>query len=81
MPQPANHHASGGLGFIGALTITFITLKLCGVISWPWWWVLAPLWGSLLLVVAVVAFGVLGIILFDVYRHWDWKRRNSQKER
>lgn len=29
--QPA---ASGGIGFLGLLTIVFITLKLTGVISW-----------------------------------------------
>lgn len=36
--------ASGGIGFFGLLAIVFITLKLCGVIAWSWWWVLAPLW-------------------------------------
>ena len=25
------------------LTMIFITLKLCGVIEWSWWWVLSPL--------------------------------------
>ena len=30
--------------FFGLLTITFIVLKLCGVIDWSWWWVLAPTW-------------------------------------
>ncbi len=51
---------SSGIGFTGLLTITFIVLKLCGVISWSWWWVLSPLWISalfvlfLLLVVVVV---------------------------
>lgn len=34
--------ASGGIGFVGLLTIVFITLKLCGVIQWSWWWVLSP---------------------------------------
>lgn len=24
------------------LTMIFVTLKLCGVISWSWWWVLCP---------------------------------------
>ena len=33
------------LGFEDALTIAFIVLKLCNVISWRWIWVLAPLWG------------------------------------
>lgn len=52
---------SGGIGFLGVLTIVFIVLKLCGVISWSWWWVLCPLWGpfalGLLIVLAVFAFG------------------------
>ena len=30
--------------FAGVLTIVFIVLKLTEVISWSWWWVLAPLW-------------------------------------
>jgi len=28
---------------IGVFLI-FLTLKLCGVIDWSWWWVTAPLW-------------------------------------
>lgn len=36
--------ASGGIGFCGLLTIAFIVLKLCKVISWSWIWVFAPLW-------------------------------------
>lgn len=34
----------GGVGFLGLLTIVFITLKLCNVINWSWWWVTMPLW-------------------------------------
>lgn len=29
---------SGGIGFLGPLTIAFIVLKLCAVIDWSWWW-------------------------------------------
>jgi hypothetical protein len=32
------------IGFCGLLAVVFIALKLGGVISWSWWWVLAPLW-------------------------------------
>ena len=42
-----------GIGFTGLLTIAFIVLKLCGVINWSWWWVLAPLWIPILLVVVI----------------------------
>jgi hypothetical protein len=47
------------LGFGGILTVAFIVLKLLGKIQWSWWWVLAPTWIPLaillgLLVVVVV---------------------------
>jgi hypothetical protein len=29
---------------VGLLTIVFVTLKLIGVISWSWLWVLSPIW-------------------------------------
>lgn len=44
-----NKERSGGIGFFGALTIAFIVLRLCGIISWPWLWVLAPIWLPILL--------------------------------
>jgi hypothetical protein len=46
------------------LTIAFIVLKLCNVITWSWWWVLAPLW----IPVAVVILGLLFLlILYVIY--------------
>lgn len=49
----------GGIGFLGLLTIVFITLKLIGYITWSWWWVLAPFWipASVLLLIAIIATG------------------------
>lgn len=38
--------SSGGIGFVGLLTILFITLKLLGKIDWSWWWVISPIWIS-----------------------------------
>jgi len=52
--------SSGGVGFVGLLTIVFITLKLLGNISWSWWWVLSPVWISFL-VVAIIIVGFIGI--------------------
>ena len=46
--------ASGGIDFTGLLTIAFIILKLCGIITWSWWWVLSPLWISAILWVILV---------------------------
>jgi hypothetical protein len=51
--------SSGGVGFSGLLTIVFIALKLTGNITWPWIWVLSPLWISFLLVVAILSIMLL----------------------
>lgn len=45
---------NGGIGFVGLLTIVFIVLKLCGVISWGWIWVLSPLWFPVVVLVILV---------------------------
>lgn len=43
----------GGLGISSVLQVIFLVLKLCGLIDWPWIWVLSPLWISLGLVAIV----------------------------
>lgn len=62
----ASANSSGGIGFLGLLTIVFITLKLVGVINWSWWWVLSPIlipW-AIFLVILVIA----GIVILIVKR-------------
>lgn len=54
-----NKQTSGGIDFTELLTIVFITLKLCGVIAWSWWWVLSPLWISAILWVFLVVIVLL----------------------
>ncbi|RKU69621.1 hypothetical protein DWW91_11555 [Parabacteroides sp. AF17-3] len=51
--------STGGISFLGLLTIVFITLKLTKVIAWSWWWVLCPLWGPLALVLIVLFIGFI----------------------
>ena len=68
----------GGIGFLGLLTIVFITLKLCGVINWSWLWVLSPIWIPLSLGMVVLA--VVGLVLgvsFLLERR-DTKRRSRR---
>ena len=45
---------NGGIGFVGLLTIAFIVLKLVGVITWSWVWVLSPLWISAVIYVVII---------------------------
>ncbi len=49
---------SNGIGILGVLGIVFITLKLVGVITWPWWVVLLPLYGPVVLGLAI------GVVIF-----------------
>jgi hypothetical protein len=60
------------LGFLGLLTILFITLKLTAVITWSWVWVLAPLWAP---VAVVVILFILGLFLADSSRAMLLRRR------
>lgn len=55
MSSNTSTSSSGGIGFVGLLTIVFITLKLTGVIDWSWWWVLSPIWISLGIVLTILA--------------------------
>lgn len=47
------------IGFCGILGIVFIVLKLVGVITWKWVWVLAPLWVPA--GIAVLCFAIGGV--------------------
>ena len=53
---PSSSSSSGGVGFLGLLTILFVGLKLTGFIDWSWWWVLSPMlmWAGLLLAFLLV---------------------------
>ena len=49
-----------GIGFVGLLTIVFITLKLLGKITWSWWWVLSPIWISVIIFIVII----IGVFAF-----------------
>lgn len=48
--------------FASVLGLIFITLKLTGVITWSWWWVLSPFW--IPVAIFLVAFLVIITIAF-----------------
>lgn len=52
-----NNSTAGGVTFWGLLAIAFIVLKLTGVITWSWVWVLAPIW--IPAIVAIIVFIVI----------------------
>lgn len=57
----ASTSSGGGVSIVGLLGVAFVVLKLCGVIDWPWLWVLAPFWLGLAIVL------VLGVIVLVVW--------------
>mgnify|MGYP003492718517 CR=1 FL=1 len=47
------------MGFLPALALLFIALKLTGFVMWSWVWVLSPIWIWFLLIVVFAAWAVL----------------------
>lgn len=59
----ASAQSGGGIGICGALTVLFVGLKLTNYIAWSWWWVLAPVWLPVTLVL-----GIMGVMFFVATR-------------
>ncbi len=60
MERQSNYH---GVSLLGLVFIVFLTLKLCKVIDWSWWWVTAPLWLPAVLVIAFT-------FIYGIYKAW-----------
>lgn len=61
--------------FAGLLTIVFVVLKLCNVITWGWIWVLSPLWISLAILIVILAVMFIPALIQDLII--EYKRRKS----
>lgn len=61
------NNSSGGIGFVGVLTIVFIILKLLDKIDWSWWWVLSPIWISTIIGILILTIIFIGYI---IYKKW-----------
>ena len=46
------------------LTVLFLILKLCGIISWSWWWIFSPIWVSLLITAVIVSLFLIGGLIY-----------------
>ena len=51
---------SASLGACDVLAIVFIVLKLLGIITWSWVWVLSPIW--IPIIVVLVLYGIITIL-------------------
>lgn len=47
---------------LSLLLVLFVGLKLAGIISWSWWWVLSPIWMPLLLI------GFILVLICVIYK-------------
>lgn len=48
-----------GVSILTVIQVVFLILKLTNLINWSWWWVLAPMWMSLLFAILVIVVVVL----------------------
>ena len=52
---------TSGITLCDLLGVAFIVLKLCKVIDWSWWWVLAPFWIPLIiLIILMIIYAICG---------------------
>lgn len=72
-----NSSAAGGIGFCGLLAIAFIVLKLTGVISWSWLWVLAPIWIPGAIVIAVLLVVLVVILVKETTKQAEERQRRE----
>lgn len=49
----SKNQPTGGTSITIVLFIVFLVLKLIGVITWSWLWVLSPLWIPIALIVGI----------------------------
>lgn len=62
--MPENNNTTSSISFSGLLFITFLVLKLTKVIDWSWWWIFAPLWLPVsILILFLIIWGL--IIIFQ----------------
>ena len=74
-----NSKNTGGVGFLGLLTLLFIGLKLTGYITWSWIWVLAPLWIPISIALAIIFLVILLVALgkIDIDKIIKYERKEK----
>ena len=57
-----------GTTFLSILVLIFITLKLLDKIDWSWWWVLAPLWIPVSVLLLILGSCGVAIRVYERYK-------------
>ena len=58
-----------GLNLGEVILVVFIILKLTKVIDWSWWWVLSPIWLTLIVTALILIYVAIKVL-------WDRRQRN-----
>ena len=62
--------------FVITAAVVTVGLKLAGVVTWPWLWVLAPAWVAILaILVCLLAAGLVLMFVALALASSDWLRR------
>lgn len=56
--------------FLLSLAAVLIGLKLAGLLHWPWWLVLVPIWGPFAAILAVVGLVFTFFLVTGLYTFW-----------
>ena len=62
-------------GFFSLLFLIFLTLKLCKVITWSWWWVFAPIYMPVGVVIAILLIIGIFMLISGAFLKYTPKRR------
>lgn len=49
---------------LGMLLVAFVVLKLLGLITWSWFWVLSPIWMPFALLFGFLGIAFAGVCVF-----------------
>jgi hypothetical protein len=52
-------NSNSGFGLGTVLFLIFLVLKLTNYITWSWWWVTAPLWIPITLVMIIAGLAII----------------------
>ncbi len=56
------------IGLLGIITIILVIAKVCGAVTFSWWWVFAPLWLPFLIVLGIIALAAIGVGIVAVVK-------------
>jgi len=62
------------MGVLTALTLIFVVLKLCGVVAWPWLWVISPVILELCFFILTIVLGTAFVAKVGSHKPPVWKQ-------